>query len=1157
MSFLNWFTDLAPGAGTRKVEEASKSAEAQEKREAGLEQKGDTYFGTNTPIEKDGQQTKTTVNGTEDHSESKWSWLTDTYKRMTGQTTTTSGVDNESGRGVTNTDVKDKTTSEVDPAKLKYASTTENSNKTTADDYGATAISAKKELQARLDGGATLSDEDRAKIQADIAKLGPNTDPATLQQIIAANKLQVKLAQKTLDSTSTKDTTNVDLLNGGANKSTVTSDSKLDESKGTTKTDTTTNTKGVQAGKGALTGSSTTTNSSATTDATGKTLDGKSDSTTKSLGIVNDPNKGTGVAAGKNNSTSTTKDDKTTTNAGGTKATVTDKGAFVGGDKSKTVVNGKDTGMQTTKSAKISGEFGFTVDLAAIPGSSPTQYKVVMTLSESAQGALSAGKQRGSKMDPNAGSGTTGSITGSASESIQLTYTHVMDEAAAREYMANVDAVQAGGASPPAPEFDVISKLKAVGGNGKDAASGGLAVLGSSSASSNLKDGESMELSIGGDARVGGSVGKQGEGGKAISVGAEAGMGATRTVKVERTNSGDSNGRHMNDITVTFVTRNDEKANASGTIEGVTVGGSANRSESHTKAAMVRLDVDDPKYAEKYAQVVGALTPEAVNALATALTTGETNSHGGTLSVGVPGVTLTGGLQKTTSENVTIDKDKKRVEGTTSGQQDLSAGVSTGTGDASIKGVQQKESTNATTTTAGDKGPETTITQESASSSPLRAVGEGWDSLKAWWNKDKSAKDVAQAGTMTPQERLKAQMETTYSSFDQYALSKNDVDTLAARGSDTENWQHCCNSYHYWEQWKAFGRQLSHPPVKAEEAEVNAADAQALARGRVMSSFIAEVGAPGMDYIQTALRHWKQNGTNAIADKQVGTHFEWPNSLVAVKGKWEVAHTRTRTADEYFQRLVGKPDAMTQGKAWYDATSDMLHSAQTAIQGCNDFTNAGAKLEMVDAVNHALTDLDTSWQMSEGTLRTNAPVSAPGQAPVDPATQMSKADANQSVAPAPAGDDAQQVQTKAKWRRISELTQLLTGFKAEEKQQYARARALTSHSMGGELEDGTLKTMWKENWDQAFTILNTVGSDLHQGWITHVQELRGIYKDVGVPDGEWLVSLGPNLPRNLAYEPDMAGMKQIYTSSSTSTQRFSEDARRDQEQKWEQQAKSY
>lgn len=1148
MSFLNWFTDIAPGAGSRKVDEAAKTAELQENREKGLEQKGDTYWGTQTPIEKDnGDQSKTTVNGTEDHSESRWSWLTDTYKRVTGQT------DTKTDGGVTNTQVKDKSTTEVDPAKLKLTTNTENSTSNKTIDTGAMSATAKKELETRL-ADPDLKPEDKAKLEADIAKLGPKTDEATLREVIQANKLLVKPAYKTLDSTSTKDSASVDVLNGGANASSVTTNSKRDDETGKTTTDTKTSTTSVQAGKGQLGVTSTNGTSNATADATGKTLDGKASSTSYNGGIVNDPNKGTGVTGGKSTSDATTKDDKTTTTTGGVKGTVTDKGAFVGGDKGKTVVNGKDTGLQTTKSAKISGEFGFTVDLAAIPGSTPTQYKVVMTLSESAQGALSAGKQRGGKMDPNSGSGTTGSITGSASESIQLTYTHVMDEAAAREYMANVDAVQAGGASPPAPEFDVISKLKAAGGNAKDAASGGLAVLGSSSASSNLQDGESMELSIGGDVRAGGSLGKQGDGGKAVSIGAEAGMGATRTVKVERTNLADANGRHMNDITVTFVTRNDEKANASGTIDGVTVGGSANRSESHTKAAMVRLDVDDPQYADKYAQVIHALTPEAVNALATKLTTGETESHGGTLSVGIPGVTVTGGLQKTTSENVTVDKDKQRVTGTTSGQQDLSAGVSTGTGDASIKGVQQKESTNATTT-VDSKGSETTVTQESASSSPLRAVGEGWDSLKAWWNKDKSGKDLAQAGTMTPQERLKAQMETTYSSFDQYALSKNDVDTLAARGSDTENWQHCCNSFHYWEQWKAFGRQLAHPPVKAEEAEVNAADALALARGRVMSTFIADVGAPGMDYIQTALRHWKQNGTNAIADKQVGTHFEWPNSLVAVKGKWEVAHTRTRTADEYFQRLVGKPDAMSQGKAWYDATSEMLHSTQTAIQGCNDFTTPGAKLEMVDAVNHALGDLDASWQMSEGTLQVNAPVSAVATTPQAP--QVSSADANQSNAPAAAPETAEQLQVKAKWRRVSELTSLMTNYKAQEQQSYARAAALTTKSEGGKLDDGAWNILFKEDWNQAIKILGNVGGDLHQSWITRVVELRGLYKDLGVPDAEWLVSLGPNLPRNKQYEPDFDGMKQIYNHSSTSTQAFSEDARRDQEEKWEQQAKSY
>ncbi len=1132
MSFLSWFDDVIPGQGARKLNEQSRQLDAQAEKDKGLTQHTDTFFGTSTPNTKDGAETKTTDAGTESHDQSGWSWLSNTYKRITGQTTTGTGIDNQTGQQTT-ASTTTKSSTELDPQGLSAKGGTENSSAQKTLDTGGMAATAKSQLEAKLnDPNATLSDADKAKLQADIAKLAAkDVDEATLKQVIQANQLQVPTKLKTVSADSSTTNWSTDPLAGNlGTKGKSDSSTTTDPTAGTSTTTTSSSSTSVKAGKGELNATSTQSNSNLTTDSGGKTS-GTSSSSSTSGGIVSGPG-GTGVKAGKSSDDTTVKNDVATKNSSAGSVTVTDKGVAASGSESTTQTSGKDTGIQTTKSAKIGADVGFSVDVAVIPGSVPPQYKVVMTLTDSINAQLAAGKKRGDKMDPNA-AGTTGSVSAGATAGVSLVYTHIMDGESAKAYMANADAVTAGQQTAPvSPEFDTLSKVKALVGEGKDGGNGVLAVMGSSASSTNLKDGESVEMTLSGDVRLGGSLGK-GSATAGGSAGFDSGEGGSRTIKVERAALADSNGKHMNDITVTFMHKADKKANASGTMDGVTVGAAGNESESHSQGATVRLDVDAPDYADKYAQVCGASTVEDVRKLATVFTQAQSQSSGGSGTLGVPGVAVTVGVQSGTSENTAIDKDKGRVTGQTTGQQAVSGGVTLGQGDAAAKALQST-STTSSTTTVDSSGSETTLQQETASSSPLRAVSEGIDSLKAWWNKDKSAKDVAAAATTTPQEKLKAQLETTYSDLEQYALSKNDVTALCQRASDSDEWAHCCNTLRVWDQWKAFGSRLANPPVKADEAAVNGEDALALARGRVMSQFIADQGSEGMEFIVNALRHWKQRG-GALADTDLGTHLDWPNSLLGAKSKYDQAHTRARMATDYLQRLVGKPDAYSQGQAWYQDTAAMLESARGLISANNDIPHPAAKLEMLDAVNQTKSQLDSAWQMTEGTLKVNAPVSASVAAPAPASAQMSSATQTQSVDPnAGQQQTPEQLATAASWRRISELTQLLAGYKAQEQVQFNRARAVLPQKMGGNLNDDAFMTVFRTDWDASFEILHEVGADLQKSWIAHVVELRGVYGQIKLEPEKWIVSAGPSTPRSAQYEPDMDTLYRLFVQADDS-----------------------
>lgn len=1158
MSFASWVTDLLPGSDQKRVAELDKKAGDQQQREAG--RKDETFWGTNTPVQDDHDvNVKTPGAGTTEKTDEKgWSFLTDTWKRIRGQSTTTSGVDSNTGQQVTATSTSGSSTA-VDPAKATLTNTTDHgSTSVKVLDIQGMVTTAKLELEARKTD-KKISDEERAKIDAQLARLNnKELDEAALKQIVVDNNLRIRAQYKETQASSDKTTTSVDGLNGTASRSNVQSSSVANADGTTSKSTNQTDTK-VTAGLGALTGTRTQTDTVATTDAAGNTTSGRSDSKSNNVSVLGGAN-GHGVGIGQQNdssNTTTTTDqngnkmntvDKTSTQVGGK---LTDKGASTSASTTNSTLT-NDTRLHETKT---SADGSFQINIAAIPGSSPAQYQVTMTLSAGAALAVKEAKVRSEKLATTPGAtSNTGSVTGSAAIGASLTFTHVMDEKDAREYMTNVDKVDAGGGPEKvAPEFGVLGKLKAIQKEGGGVGMGAVAAMGGSQSAALLKDGESVDMNLNVDVRAGVAAGRgnaeKGDAAKSASVDASYGHGHMRSVHVAKTSDLDAKGKHMVDVTVTFLDKEDWKAGASVSAEGVSLGANHASASSTSQGVTVRLDVDAPDYGDKFQQVSMASDLDGLKALASQIQQAQTTSTTNGGSVGAGGATLNLGNTQSSTDQTNKDKDAGRVYGNQTGSNQDTVKVTQGSGDTA-KTLYQDNTTNTASTNVDKKGMETTIEQKEEKSDLTRSLKDGatsaWSTVTGVFsskdNKSKESKagTIADAVTSSPQEKLKTQLDTTYADLDRYSLTEADVETVVQRAGDAKSWGECNSSPYYIQAWEAFRVSMLNPPIKPDEAEINKVDARRLGLGRVMAEGMKTGGGRAMTAVTCVLRHWQQG--DVFSAKSLGAHFEWPESLKATRIKYEDVHARGRLADDTLAGFSGKNDALSRAQKWHEDTARTFDEVKWAVRDSND-VDPHAKGEMINSLSKEKQDVDEAYDRHLPALKS-------GQKDTQ-GTKDAAADPTVVKGP-PTAEET----NKHLWRRSSDILELLNIYKGQETAAYARARAVLPKNIGGNVDTssalgGTYRSFFKTNWDQAQNILAEVGNDTHKGWIEVIKELRGIYEQLQVPKQDWHVTGVGETPRNPRTEPDVQTLNALVTPSDGVMQHdYNLDARKDEAMDW-------
>lgn len=1135
MSFTGWVSDLLPGTDKQRGAEIEKKGADAQARDAGRTDA--TYWGTNEPIkdENDVTEKKQTAGTTEKKEESGWSFLSDTWKRVTGQTTVGAANDGkDNNKTVASTTAGSSTT--IAPNGTISNTTDHGSVSVKVIDIQAMAATATAALKKQRAEPNTSTD-DQAKIDAQIAKLAaPTLDEATLKQIVVDQKLQIRPQFK--DScAATNTTTNKGDAMAATLSSTDVKSKTTTNADGTLQNQGTTTTTNVSAGQGAATVGQTTATTDMKTDAQGNPIDGTVKTSTTAGSALGGAN-GHGAALAQNKEDSTTKTENgstsTTKNSNNSRLAVTDKGvAATVGSQNSTLT--KDTQLRQSKS---SADGSFTIDISPVPGSVPPQYQVVFTIAAGLAAEAKRAQIRSEKLAATPGKvKNTGSATGNLSFGAALVFTHVMDEAAAKEYMKNADKVEAGAAKGEtvAPEFGVYSKVKAMVQSG-GVAMGGIAAMGGSESAKMLKDGESVDMTLSADvkASVAGGRGnaESGDAAKSASVDASASGGLSRKVHIARSGVVDAKGHHMVDVTITFMEKHDWKIGASGSAEGASANLSRAEGASTSNGATVRLDCDAADYEDKFHKVTLATSVDEVRAMATQLQKTTTDSQSMAGGVGAAGVGLQLGNKQDGVDSTNVDKDGKRITGTEAGSNQDQVGMTVGNGDKQMKPVQDN-TTNTATTTVDKKGVELDIDKKEEKSDFTKSISDGassaWSSVKGLFSSDKSrekkATELADLGTTSPQEKLKAQVETTYADLNRYQLFESDIETIVQRAGDSKAWTSCNSAGGYIGAWEAFRLSVRMPPIKADEAEVNKVDARRLALGRVMADNMKTGGGRAMSAIDVVLRHWK--AWEGVDAKALGVHWEWPESLKATRAKYELIHQRSRNADDNLAGMSGKPDSLSRATAWKNDTLKQFDAVKWAVRDSAD-VSPNAKAEMFDQLMKERADVDEAFARHQKALESGQiDVAGTKDAKADAASGMDRADGKVAEA-APQNPEQQ---TQHLWKRVTDLTELLGVYKAQETNAYARARALLPQSEGGNVDTtswgGTYRAFVHTNFNQAQDILSELGHETHKSWIERIKELRSVYGELKIEAANWIVSQVGQVPRKANTEPDIKPLQEL------------------------------
>ncbi len=546
---------------------------------------------------------------------------------------------------------------------------------------------------------------------------------------------------------------------------------------------------------------------------------GRSKTTGQTIGTVDD--KGELVSGTTTNRTS----------GGGVVAGADGYGGYgtVGGDASQTLAKGVKVGV----SGGLDGRF--TVNVVEVPGSAPTAYQIVTTISLGAKLGMSGGVDR-------AGSG---SVSGSASGAVTATYVHLLPEAEAQRYLTALNNIRAAPVGGLYRELDILGTAVKDGDEAAVAMLRGLSagVLDDPRAAAGLGEGDSFTLKTEGKVGANASVGARGGGGGiGASGGVSAGASMTWTLA-----------RRGGKVVLTGAPASETGWNASGT--GSVGIGSMGYGEEHKSSSSPTytfvLDPNAPEYDGLYRQIMAANGAAGLAAIATAhpeLVSGSamTVGHGETdttsAGLGPFGMSLTSGTNRSTT-TATGPKGETFTE------------TGSGTGGASftlggVTAASYSEGESITTTVGPDKtakGDVNTSTSESD-----------------WW---KTIKDVAEhplasvTGLFTGTTKLAQDTDVAG-----MKLSDADYARIAA-AAETDAWRKVFTSVRHIADWNQC------------QARVIAAKGDRKLIATALADFVAGDSSERAMMVQQIVR----GRGSAIG----GARYEWPGELAAQKAVFE------------------------------------------------------------------------------------------------------------------------------------------------------------------------------------------------------------------------------------------------------------------------------
>lgn len=728
-------------------------------------------------------------------------------------------------------------------------------------------------------------------------------------------------------------------------------------------------------------------------------------------------------------------------------------------------------GDHLTSKVKTSASGDLTVKVTPVPGDPPT-YTLVTTVNLGGRlGREVEGRKRGDAGRENSfvdgDHDAKAGAEGSAGLSARYTHTRTLSLEEARQYLASVDAVDAGKApTSNLPEFSTWSKLKALADHG-GASLDGVAAVGGSGSAEAMREGDSLSLELGFD--VEGKLSASGSGDGVGVGGSVSGKQAwKRTVSVAR-GKGDEV-----IVTVSRVDASSGTAGLTGNSGHAKGEASRTRGSNRGESVKIRLSTKDPAYDTKFRSITAAATLEQVRALkqeherdllAFDVDQGENEETKGSISAG-PG-SLEVGDKNSYQERVSADKDGG-TSGSFTGEQGSgakvkAAGVTVLGSDRSAKITAEVDKAGATTVDLENKEVEHSLA----------------------WKDPKLEGELGDAGKLG---KLKEEVQKAETRLSGYRLSSSDLDVLTRRAGDRVLWERCANSGAYG-AWMGLASSLRSPRPDPEWATVDAEQAKRLARARALARFAQATGTDGAACLDKALRHWGE-GSLSLEQEDLGEGYEWPPSIHTKKPAYTKARKDVAAFRSRFGTWLGMEDGLAREVEANQALDRTLVELRMAVDGASDYHQPRMRGELLQALatdREALRHAHASFLEAWGTARD-----------VDTA-------------------DTDALLEDGAARRVKELERVLRGLKADETRLLDEVEA-------------ELDKPWYQNDDEALCQAHLRRVDESYGyWARQVEALRSAYAMAGIdPSEQILPAVGQRAPFASVPLPDPARFNELH-----------------------------
>ncbi|MEO8701835.1 MAG: hypothetical protein ABI867_17455 [Kofleriaceae bacterium] len=315
-----------------------------------------------------------------------------------------------------------------------------------------------------------------------------------------------------------------------------------------------------------------------------------------------------------------------------------------------------------------------------------------------------------------------------------------------------------------------------------------------------------------------------------------------------------------------------------------------------------------------------------------------------------------------------------------------------------------------------------------------------------------------------------------------YHISKQDMAIVVGRAGGSD-WNLCFTGSNPV-PWQTLGNALAHP-VPASEFADNPDEANWLSQARAIGTLFRSDGGDWFACWDNVLRRFEgSDRTHTPTTQALGVRMDWPTALAKQATQWEAAEAHiAELPTELAAESARDQEDSTQGDATCRGLLAQLDAIAFAILGSDAFASVAVRSEMASRVNAAMAEVRDAWADYRDSLECeNAPDLFAG-------------------APTSSSDDDPDLGSEG---QLQERIQLeLSVLRSNKLAEDAILAAIPGASFEAVVGEHIVEV--KRLWDV---------------WARQITTVRALYLELDLPEGQWQVSAGPNLPRRELYEPD-------------------------------------